>query len=409
MRAARRRAGRGAGRRGARISGRRARCRHESAPPDDRTGVGRPVPERQVEDGVGPRPGGARVGLTGTVRLLNLGGNRSVTTRAPDGCAADSGVVRRTSLALPGCTCSALHASGTTSASPPSVCSRPSCRGERLPAGGPLRRRRGRGSMSDALVIVLIGALLVALAAVVVLARRRPAPGRAMDEEAIRRLLQDAVGRPRREPSRRSREPDLGRFALLSHEAAAAAEAADAVRRTAAEAADELRTAVPVRGRADPSRRARRGRAVIASARAQAADALSGLDAERNRITVEATAALAEDRKELQAAEQKLRAATQALRRRAAGAGRRPAPDRRRPERAGADEAVAAGQGGGAGGARRRAGRPRVRAGRARARARRRRRRARGRAEPRSPGSPPRPRGPSCWPRRRSPCAATRP
>ena len=52
---------------------------------------------------------------------------------------------------------------------------------------------------------------------------------------------------------------------------------------------------------------------MIASARGQASDVLSGLEAERNRITVEATAALADDRKELQAAEQKLRAATQAF------------------------------------------------------------------------------------------------
>ncbi len=166
--------------------------------------------------------------------------------------------------------------------------------------------------MSDALVIVLIGALLVALAAVVILARRHPAPPPAMDEEAIRRLLQDAV-RPAPEEVEAKPEPDLGRFALLSHEAAAAADAADAVRRTAAEAADELRNRS--RSEAEQIRSDARAEAerTIASARAQAADALSGLDAERNRITIEATAALAEDRKELQAAEQKLRAATQAL------------------------------------------------------------------------------------------------
>ncbi len=164
--------------------------------------------------------------------------------------------------------------------------------------------------MSDALVIVLIGALLVALAAVVILARRHPAPQPVMDEEAIRRLLQDAV---KPEPAEAKPEPDLGRFALLSHEAAAAAEAADTVRRTAAEAADELRTRS--RSEAEQIRQDARAEAerVIASARAQASDVLSGLDAERNRITVEATAALAEDHKELQAAEQRLREATQAL------------------------------------------------------------------------------------------------
>ena len=47
--------------------------------------------------------------------------------------------------------------------------------------------------------------------------------------------------------------------------------------------------------------------------RAQAAELRAGLESERNRITLEATAALAEDRKELQEAEQRLRAATQAL------------------------------------------------------------------------------------------------
>ena len=166
--------------------------------------------------------------------------------------------------------------------------------------------------MSDALVVVLIGALLVTLAAVVVLARRRPTPGPAIDEDTIRRLLQDAT-RPSPAETEPKPEPDLGRFALLSHEAAAAAEAADTVRRTAAEAADELRARS--RSEAEQIRADARAEAerVIASARGQASDVLSGLEAERNRITVEATAALADDRKELQAAEQKLRAATQAF------------------------------------------------------------------------------------------------
>ena len=98
--------------------------------------------------------------------------------------------------------------------------------------------------MSDVLVIVVIAALVVALVAVLILARRRPAPGPVLDEDALRRLVERrSVARSRRHRQREpAPEPDLGRFALLSHEAAAAAEAADAVRRTAAEAADELRT-----------------------------------------------------------------------------------------------------------------------------------------------------------------------
>ena len=93
--------------------------------------------------------------------------------------------------------------------------------------------------MSDALVIALILALLVAVGAVVALARRKPmAPPPAVDEDSLRRLLDEAVSRSASEV-KPAAEPDLGRFALLSHEAQAAAEAADAVRRTAAEAAEE--------------------------------------------------------------------------------------------------------------------------------------------------------------------------
>ncbi len=166
--------------------------------------------------------------------------------------------------------------------------------------------------MSDALVIVLILALLVAIGAVVVLARRKPAAAPQMDEAALRRLLDEAVSRSAAEAKPAS-EPDLGRFALLSHEAQAAADAADAVRRTAAEAAEELsnrtrRDAEQVR--ADAQAEAER---MIAAARAQAAEIRAGLENERSRITTEATAALAQDRKELQEAEQRLRAATQAL------------------------------------------------------------------------------------------------
>ena len=172
--------------------------------------------------------------------------------------------------------------------------------------------------MSEALVImiVLTAALLIAVIAVLVLARRRPPAAPGLDEETLRRLVEQAVSHsgvgtsPATEPAA---EPDLGRFALLSHEATAAAEAADAVRRTATEAADELqnrsrRDAEQVR--ADALAEAER---TVAAARAQAAELRAGLESERNRITIEATAALSEDRKELQEAEQKLRAAADAL------------------------------------------------------------------------------------------------
>ncbi len=169
--------------------------------------------------------------------------------------------------------------------------------------------------MSDVLVIVVIAALVVALVAVLILARRRPAPGPVLDEDALRRLVEKAVSRPveatpAAEPAP---EPDLGRFALLSHEAAAAAEAADAVRRTAAEAADELRT----RSRQDAEQVRADARAeaerTVEAARAQALELRNNLESERNRITVEATAALTEDRRELQEAEQRLREAADAL------------------------------------------------------------------------------------------------
>ncbi len=170
--------------------------------------------------------------------------------------------------------------------------------------------------MSDALVIVLIGALLVAMAALVIVVRRRPPAPVAFDEEALRSLVERAVSASApagRGDDRADHEPDLSHFALLSHEATAAAEAADAVRRTASEAADELtnrsrREAEQLR--ADALAEAER---TVTAARSQAAELRAGLDSERNRITVEATAALAEDRRELQEAEQKLRAATQAL------------------------------------------------------------------------------------------------
>ena len=173
--------------------------------------------------------------------------------------------------------------------------------------------------MSEALVImvVLTAALLIAVLAVLVLARRKAPPAPVLDEEALRRLVEQAVARPVTEAaqveSTPPAEPDLGRFALLSHEATAAAEAADAVRRTASDAADKLQKRSPREAdqvRADARAEAER---TVAAARAQAAELRAGLESERNRITLEATAALSEDRKELQEAEQKLRAAAQAL------------------------------------------------------------------------------------------------
>ena len=166
--------------------------------------------------------------------------------------------------------------------------------------------------MSDALVVVLIIAVLVAVAALVIVLRRKPtAPQAPVDEQALRRLLDEAVSRGVADA--KPAEPDLGRFALLSHEAQAAAEAADAVRRTATEAAEELSSRT--RRDAEELRAAAQAEAerTIAAARAQAAELRAGLENERGRIAAEATAALAQDRQELQEAEQRLRAEKDAL------------------------------------------------------------------------------------------------
>lgn len=170
--------------------------------------------------------------------------------------------------------------------------------------------------MSDALVIILIIALVALLGIVVILIRRRPVAGPTLDEESLRRLVHDAVaqGAPTSGGAQVDEESDPSfRFALLSHEATAAAEAADAVRRAASEAADELRERTRQDAdliRADAQSEAER---ILAGARSQANELRLGLDSERDRITTEATAALAEDRRELQTAEQRLRAATEAL------------------------------------------------------------------------------------------------
>src|SRR5664279_839884 len=69
------------------------------------------------------------------------------------------------------------------------------------------------GSMSDALVIVLVGALLVAVVALVIVVRRRPSPPPApFDEEALRRLVENAVtssARTSHRDDRADQEPDL--------------------------------------------------------------------------------------------------------------------------------------------------------------------------------------------------------
>ncbi len=171
--------------------------------------------------------------------------------------------------------------------------------------------------MSDVFLIVVIAALVAALVAVVVLSRRRPPAAPVLDEQALRRLVEEAVGKPVQQAESadtdRDAEPDLGRFALLSHEAAAAADAADAVRRTAADAADELRA----RSREDAEQLRADARAeaerTLDAARAQALEMRNALESERHRITLEATAAVTEDRRELQEAEQRLRAAVDAL------------------------------------------------------------------------------------------------
>jgi len=92
---------------------------------------------------------------------------------------------------------------------------------------------RGGRDVSDALVVVLVIAVLVAVGGLIVVVRRKPpAAAGPVDEQVLRRLLDEAVSRGVADA--KPAEPDLGRFALLSHEAQAAAEAADAVRRTAA-------------------------------------------------------------------------------------------------------------------------------------------------------------------------------
>src|SRR5664279_377195 len=264
-----------------------------------------------------------RVSLTLAETLPNLGRNRRVTKRAPKGCAADSGDFAAATRPGAGSTRPAPHGSdqhccgaGSSSLVSAYAILLPSVDGafRQPPRAAPTTEG---GSMSDALVVVLIGVLLVALATLVIVVRRRPPAPAPFDEEALRRLVQLAVAAPGPDghiaESRPEPETDLSHFALLSHEATAAAEAADVVRRTASEAADELRDRSRREAeqlRADALAEAER---TVGAARAQAAELRAGLDSERSRIIVEATAVLAEDRRELQEAEQRVRAATDVL------------------------------------------------------------------------------------------------
>ena len=141
-------------------------------------------------------------------------------------------------------------------------------------------------------------------------------PGPAVDEEALRRLVEQD-GRPAVAAGRTTEpqpEPDLGRFALLEPRGGCRRRGRGRGPPHGRRGRRRAAGALPPGRRAGPSRRrAPRPSGPSPPRAAQAAELRAGLEAERNRITVEATAALAEDRKELQAAEQRLRAATQAL------------------------------------------------------------------------------------------------
>ena len=192
--------------------------------------------------------------------------------------------------------------------------------------------------MSDALVIVLVGALLVAVVALLIVVRRRPSPPPApFDEEALRRLVENAVSstaRTSQPDDRAEHEPDLSHFALLSHEATAAAEAADAVRRTASEAADELTSPLPPRsgaialGRSRGGGAHRRGRPRAGRRTACRAGCGTQPDHRRgHRRALRGPPGTPGGRAEAACGHP-------GAGRRAAGAGRRSAPDRGRPGRA---------------------------------------------------------------------------
>lgn len=191
--------------------------------------------------------------------------------------------------------------------------------------------------MSDVLLVVLVVLVALALAALVVMLRRRPTTT-SVDEATLRRLLRETTGeRPigggshrssgapvRADPSTApSTDGDeatavAGRaFGLLGTEAAAAAEAADAVRRAAAEAAEELRKqtradAEQMRAdaRADAERtlKAARERAEELAAQAQAQ-----AEMQRARAAQEAAESVAADRRELQELQRRLQADADAL------------------------------------------------------------------------------------------------
>ncbi|TKV56128.1 ribonuclease Y [Nakamurella flava] len=193
----------------------------------------------------------------------------------------------------------------------------------------------GRVAVSEVLLVVLVVLVLVAVVAAVIAVRRRP-DGPVLDEATLRRLLRETtVDRPAGGAHRQSsastplpavpaasadpeEQNSVGRaYGLLSTEATAASEAADAVRRAATEAAEELRRqtrqdAEQIRAdaRADAER-------TLAAARQRAAElaaqAQEQVELGRVKATQEAVASVAADRREVQDLERKVRAAGDAL------------------------------------------------------------------------------------------------
>nr|WP_240757799.1 ribonuclease Y [Nakamurella flava] len=190
-------------------------------------------------------------------------------------------------------------------------------------------------AVSEVLLVVLVVLVLVAVVAAVIAVRRRP-DGPVLDEATLRRLLRETtVDRPAGGAHRQSsastplpavpaasadpeEQNSVGRaYGLLSTEATAASEAADAVRRAATEAAEELRRqtrqdAEQIRAdaRADAER-------TLAAARQRAAElaaqAQEQVELGRVKATQEAVASVAADRREVQDLERKVRAAGDAL------------------------------------------------------------------------------------------------
>ncbi len=178
--------------------------------------------------------------------------------------------------------------------------------------------------MPNALIIVLVLALIAALAVLIVILRRPPAAP-AFDENAIRRLLTETIdASSQREDhgqgaSQLERQTESGAVGgapvilppedhaalnLLRQEASAAAAE---IRRVAADAADSVRQqslADASRLRAEAKSEADR---TLEAARAEAAALKSGIQSERQRLAKEAVDALAAEREELQQGQHRLR------------------------------------------------------------------------------------------------------